>query len=55
MVKIKKAKHLPKERSQKMKVKVKLNLKYLECLGYGHLRNECSDFKRNKGKALMLH
>jgi hypothetical protein len=27
MVKIKKAKHLPKEMSQKMKVKVKLNFK----------------------------
>jgi len=56
MVKKKKANILPKEMSKKngskCKIEFKKRVKSFECSWYGHLRNKCHNFKRNKEKSL---
>jgi hypothetical protein len=42
------------ENESKIKTESREIVKCFECLGYGHLRNECPNFKRNKGKALNV-
>jgi hypothetical protein len=37
------------------KIESKKRIKCFEWLGYGHLRNKCHNFKRNKGKALNVN
>jgi hypothetical protein len=41
------------ENESKIKTESREIVKCFECLGYGHLRNECPNFKRNKEKLLM--
>jgi len=42
------------DNESKIKTESRKIVKCFECLGYGHLRNECPNFKRNKGKALNV-
>ncbi|KAI9384425.1 hypothetical protein POPTR_012G061333v4 [Populus trichocarpa] len=42
------------ENESKIKIESKEKVKCFECSGYDHLRSECLNFKRNKGKALNV-
>jgi len=42
------------ENESKIKTKSRKIVKYFECSGYGHLRSECPNLKKNKGKALNV-
>jgi hypothetical protein len=42
------------ENERKIKIESGERVKYFECSRYGHLRIECPNLKRNKGKALNI-
>jgi len=48
------SKEINKKNKSKIKTESRERVKCFECSRYGHLRSECFNFKRNKGKALNV-